>query len=144
MADNDTGRIGFRCAVCGCEDFVPLARRSDGVQVVRCRRCEMGVIDPIPEDLMALYDDVYYGGPQTDGDSGRQGYTDYAYTAEHGVGWAAALVKLLRPEGGRILDIGCADGCLLAKLGPGYEVFGIEANETMGQVAAGRGIRLLG
>jgi glycosyltransferase involved in cell wall biosynthesis/SAM-dependent methyltransferase len=145
MPDNSVGLTGFRCAVCGCEDFVPLARRSDGVQVVRCARCGMGVIDAIPDDLMAYYGDDYFGAGQVGGggETGR-GYEDYAYTAEHGVDWAAALVKLLRPAGGRVLDIGCADGHLLAKLGPDYAVFGIEANQATGQIAAERGVVVLG
>jgi hypothetical protein len=91
----------------------------------------MGVVDHIPDDLLALYGYDYYGiesgHPQNE-----RGYTDYAYTAEHGVGWAAALVKLLRPAGGRILDIGCADGHLLGKIGRGYTTFGIEATKQRG------------
>ena len=145
MAATTGDPIEFRCAACGCADAVPWTRRSDGVQIVRCTQCGMGVIDPIPDDLMALYGDEYYGlGRPNGGASAEQGYTDYAYTAEHGVGWAAALVKLLRPEGGRVLDIGCADGHLLAKLGPGYAVFGIEANEATGRIAVARGAVLLG
>ena len=145
MADNAIDRVAFRCVACGCEGFVPFARRSDGVQVVCCAMCGMGVIDPIPDDLQALYGDDYYGlGRSNGGVQGGQGYADYAFTAEHGVGWAAALTMLLRPAGGRVLDIGCADGHLLGKLGPGYTVFGIEANEATGRLAAERGVVVLG
>lgn len=104
----------------------------------------MGVIDPIPDDLLAFYGDDYYHG-QPDGSGNRdQGYSNYAFTAEHGVAWAAALVKLLRPTGGNILDIGCADGHLLAKLGPGYTLSGIEVNEATGRIASARGVNILG
>lgn len=144
MADTSRDPNSFRCAVCGCRELVPLVRRSDGIQVVRCTKCGMGVIDPIPDDLMALYGDGYYGAPQPDGSGTRQGYSDYSYTAEHGVGWAAALVKVLRPSGGRILDIGCADGHLLTKLSSDYAVFGIEAHEATGKIAAGRGVVVVG
>jgi glycosyltransferase involved in cell wall biosynthesis/SAM-dependent methyltransferase len=145
MAGPVAGSKGFRCAVCGCQDFVPLARRSDGTQVVRCTKCGMGVIDPIPADLMALYEDDYYGEGQPDtSGSADQWYADYAFTAEHGVGWAAAMVKLLLPSGGRVLDIGCAHGQLLEKIGPRYTRFGIEANVAAGLVAANSGVVLLG
>lgn len=133
------------CMVCGCQDFVPFAIRNDDVQVVQCTNCGMGVIEPIPDDLMAFYGDDYYGigQPNSESQFGR-GYANYAFTAEHGVGWAAALVKLLRPAGGRVLDIGCADGHLLAKLGPTYAAFGIEANKATGRVASERGVAMLG
>jgi SAM-dependent methyltransferase len=136
MSDNAAGPVGFRCAICGCKDSVPFALRGDGVSVVRCIRCGMGVIDPIPGDLLGM-------GQRGSGRPG-QGYSDYPYSAEHGVGWAAALVRLLRPTGGRVLDIGCADGRLLAKLGPGYTAFGIEANEAASRIAAERGVIMLG
>ena len=54
MADANSGLTRFHCAVCGCDDFVPLACRSDGVSVIRCTGCEMGVIETIPSDLMAF------------------------------------------------------------------------------------------
>ena len=143
MRDGST-ELERRCAVCGSHALLPLARRSDGMMVLRCTSCGMGVIETIPADLIALYGDDYYGvgGPQR-GDAG-QGYEDYAYTAEHGTRWAAALVKLLRPRGGTVLDIGCADGYLLAKLAPNYGVFGIEVNAAMGEIAAGHGVQVLG
>ncbi len=143
LSQDVTTRATPSCAVCGSKRLVPFAQRSDGVHIVRCAQCGMGVVDYIPDDLLALYGDDYYGM----GSGYRQkerGYSDYAYTAEHGVGWAAALVKLLRPAGGRVLDIGCADGHLLGKLGPGYTTFGIEANEATGRIASERGIVVLG
>src|ERR1700740_2480382 len=99
MAVDAMRQVNSRCKVCGCEDFVPLAQRSDGVQGVRCTNCTMGVIDPIPDDLLALYGDDYYRAQPDRRGNVDQGYSDYTYTAEHGVSWAAALVKLLRPTG---------------------------------------------
>jgi SAM-dependent methyltransferase len=69
------------------------------------------------------------------------GYKDY--NAEHGTGWAAALIPLIR-DNGAVLDVGCADGYLLNRLGSTYERFGIEANSTMRGRAAAAGITLLG
>jgi glycosyltransferase involved in cell wall biosynthesis/SAM-dependent methyltransferase len=145
MAENAAATRGWHCAVCGCTDRVPLALRGDGIQIVCCAKCTMGVIEPTPSDLTGLYQGDYYGiGRSEGGTRNRHGYADYAHTAEHGDSWAAALIKLLRPTGGRILDIGCADGHLLAKLGPGYAMFGIEASETTGRIAAERGVVVLG
>src|SRR5579864_6249918 len=115
------------CAVCGSLEASLLGQRSDGVNVLRCRECGMGVIETVPDDLMSLYSEAYYGTGQAGcAPEARPGYEDYAYTAEHGTAWAAALVRLFCPNGGRVLDIGCADGHLLKKLGPGYDLYGIE------------------
>jgi glycosyltransferase involved in cell wall biosynthesis/SAM-dependent methyltransferase len=103
----------------------------------------MGVLEHIPEDLSVFYDDDYYG-LCADGCAGRTyGYENYSFTAEHGTSWAAALIKLLCPSGS-VLDIGCANGHLLKKLGPNYEIFGIEANESMCRFAEAEGVKLLG
>jgi hypothetical protein len=88
-----------------------------------CTTCGHGVVQCFSNDLQTLYGDGYSSSDPASG----LGYSDYQYTAEHGVAWAAALIRLLRPSG-RILDIGCADGRVLRKFSNGYERFGIEPN----------------
>src|SRR5262249_54032501 len=125
------------CNVCGHNHFSDLGARSDGLHVLRCDQCHMGVLKDIPTDLSIFYTDDYYCG------EGQVGYLDYAFMAEHGTAWAAALVKCLKSPA-RVLDIGCVDGCLLHKLGPAYELFGIEVNETMARRAAESGVDVIG
>jgi hypothetical protein len=38
------------------------------------------------------------------------------------------MIKALKPEGGRILDVRCADGFLLLRLPASFERFSIEVN----------------
>jgi glycosyltransferase involved in cell wall biosynthesis/SAM-dependent methyltransferase len=133
------------CLVCGCKDFETIAVRSDGKAVKGCVECRMGVVAVNPEHLTTFYDDGYYGLNGSDtGDSPGLGYATYAYTGEHSVRWAAEVVNLVRPNGGRVLDIGCADGLLLSKLGPAYTTFGIEVNASAAQSARERGITIIG
>ena len=110
--------------------------RSDGLRVMRCEACGLGVIENIPAELEAFYDDTYYGVDKIDESVG---YADYKFTSEHAVSWAAALVPLLK-RGGRILDVGCADGYLLSKLPLHYTRYGIEVNSKMAERAAGSGV----
>jgi glycosyltransferase involved in cell wall biosynthesis/SAM-dependent methyltransferase len=101
----------------------------------------MGVVESVPDSLKDYYGDAYYGLGSIEA---QVGYHDYQYTAEHGTAWAAAMVQLLKPQGGRVLDIGCANGTLLSKLPDRFERYGIEVNARMAALAAERGAWMLG
>ncbi|MGO4390457.1 glycosyltransferase [Variovorax sp. M-6] len=124
------------CCACSGTLFRDFAVRADGMQIVQCCECGLGVVGRMPDSTAAFYADGYYGN------ASGTGYDDYGFMAEHGLGWAAAMVGLMF-DGGRILDIGCADGYLLEKLGPGFEKFGIEANATAAGQAQAKGVRIL-
>ncbi|MGL3111867.1 hypothetical protein [Bradyrhizobium sp. BR 1432] len=102
-----TSLASFTCNACQGQRFTLMARRKDDVAVLRCEDCGLGVIEAIPDDLGAYYDDAYYGSVDR-----AVGYNDYQLMAEHGLSWAAELVSRLK-DGGKIFDIGCADGSLL-------------------------------
>ncbi|MFO1055868.1 MAG: glycosyltransferase [Dongiaceae bacterium] len=128
----------FICSICGGTAFSEAGRRIDGVAILRCETCGMGRIEAMPQDPLSFYGDSYYASASDDA----TGYRDYGFTADHGVSWAAALVRLLRGHG-RVLDIGCADGLLLRKLGGAYERYGIEVNPRMAEAAAAAGIEVI-
>jgi glycosyltransferase involved in cell wall biosynthesis/SAM-dependent methyltransferase len=130
-----------RCNVCAGHAFSVMARRADDVNILQCEDCGLGVVETIPEQLDAFYNDAYYGADEKTAEA--VGYSDYRFTAEHGVSWAAAFVQLLK-TGGRILDIGCVDGTLLSKLPDAFERYGIEVNERMAERAAACGVQILG
>src|SRR5262245_24717188 len=115
----DAGQL--RCIVCAGQAFSVMAQRADGVSILRCEDCGLGVVETIPEQLDAFYDDAYYGADEKTAET--VGYSDYRFTAEHALSWAAAFVQLLK-AGGRILDIGCVDGSLLRKLPDTFERYG--------------------
>lgn len=125
------------CNACSATTFKPFAIRADGVEIVQCTSCGLGVVASLPEDTQAFYGDNYY----LSGTS--RGYADYSFMAEHGLGWAAALVLLLA-ERGRILDIGCADGYLLNKFSDTFDKSGIEVNAKAAGQARDMGIKILG
>ena len=129
----------FRCCVCRGTIVAWTVERSDKKRVLFCAGCGMGSIEHPPADTSIFYGDGYY---QHLG-SGDVGYVDYEFTAEHGLSWAAAVVQLLKP-GGRILDVGCADGTLLTKLPSTFTCFGIEVNARMAAAATAAGVDMIG
>jgi SAM-dependent methyltransferase len=126
------------CNLCGCARLEPLDTRSDGALVLRCAACGHGTVAVIPGDVSGFYGDEYYSGA---GES-EIGYGDYQFMAEHGLAWAASLLRLLKP-GGRVLDVGCADGTLLRKLSASHDCFGIEVNPRMAGLCEENGIRII-
>ncbi|MEA2604698.1 MAG: hypothetical protein QOF89_5690 [Acidobacteriota bacterium] len=127
------------CPICGGTSFGLLGERSDGIAVLRCERCRMGMVAERPLDTAVYYSDAYYSG----GEASESGYSEYSRVATHSLAWAGELVHLLRP-GGKILDVGCADGHLLQQLGTPYELYGIEVNERLRERCQSAGIRMLG
>jgi glycosyltransferase involved in cell wall biosynthesis/SAM-dependent methyltransferase len=125
------------CNACSRTTFKQFAVREDGMEIEQCTYCGLGVVARLPQSTEEFYDDNYYV------DGGSSGYEDYSFMAEHGLGWAAALVKLLSSRG-KILDIGCADGYLLNKFPNDFEKSGIEVNARAAKQAEQKGIELLG
>lgn len=105
----------------------------DGGGLYRCTQCDLLLRHPLlpAEDYQALY------------------------ARAPGGHWAAAElrpeqqrvvdhIRARRPQGGAVLDIGCASGDLLAALGPGFTAFGIEPSRDAQALAQSRGVRILG
>lgn len=128
-----------RCNICGASEFSLMARGLAGLNVVRCDTCGLGVVERNPEPPETACNDA-------DCSSGKvsevSGYGDRNCIADHDLAWAAELVQLIKP-GGSILDIGCMDGRLLAKLPDQFERFGTEVNPEMARRAEKIGIRIL-
>lgn len=130
----------FSCNICGASEAGRRVTRDDGADVLFCAVCGMGVIEAKPPSTDVFYADGYYGA-----DTGDQaGYHDYAFTSAHTQLWVQLMVEALRPEGGRILDVGCATGTLLAGLPASFLRYGIEANAKAAEAATRLGVTVLG
>jgi len=131
--------VTFQCNICGADTIVRRVMREDGVAVAFCGQCGMGMVEHPPASTEAFYSDGYYGADTGD----KSGYLDYAFTAEHTQLWVRLMVEALRPQGGRILDVGCASGALLASLSGSFERFGIEVNAAAADQARARGVTVV-
>lgn len=133
----------FRCRVCDGMVVDRALKRGDGVNVLFCRQCDMGVVEAIPQSTAQFYEDGYYGGGESaQADSTGLSYGDYEFTAEHSLLWLSCAVECLgRPK--RILDVGCATGSWLADLPGAHVRAGIEVNAAAARRARTRGISVI-
>lgn len=100
----------------------------------RCTRCDLKFKHPfVPDaDLLACYNASDEDNWEHDPDPIERRFD----TISH-------LVASHAP-GQRVLDIGCSNGALLKHLGNGYDRCGLEPSARASQVAADRGITILG
>src|SRR5262245_4740509 len=96
------------CPLCGGP--APLRFRKSGYAIHRCAACDFEQVCPVPSraEVAALYAQQYFTGAGC-------GYRDY-FASERATNLEKAAVRLGRiaelgaTRGGRLLDVGCADG----------------------------------
>ena len=140
----NTARIS--CRQCGSDkvrDRGPIARGRvfaghaleptwPGGSLYECAACALAFRAPLAPD--SVYSALYATA------------ADSVY-ASHTLRHDQALVRdMIRAEhtGGRVLDVGCFDGALLASLGGTFSTFGVEPSQAARKVALGRGVDVLG
>jgi 2-polyprenyl-3-methyl-5-hydroxy-6-metoxy-1,4-benzoquinol methylase len=128
--------VEIPCCLCGSADNEPLLTSEDYVtgevfRVVRCVGCGLSYVNPRP---VATELGRYY--PQT-----HQGSAPAAYERADARPRVKFVSALLGGPPGRILDVGCGKGLLLAGLrATGWEVAGTELSEVSSRFATAAGI----
>lgn len=105
----------------------PTATRLPGGSLYRCRTCALKFRHPVldSETYRSLYDNDPTPGWLTEAPR-----RDWDLVANH--------LRSQLPEGARVLDFGCNDGSLLARLGPAFTRHGVEVNRTAASRATDR------
>jgi SAM-dependent methyltransferase len=131
------------CTLCGGGAFVPRFSCNDplgGFSYVRCARCGLVQINPQPDPVSVA---SRYGS--------KYGKDYLAYEQKNEAAFLRLQELALRDAGffalekkngpGRILDIGCATGALLASLAKrGWTVQGVEISGPQAEYCRGRGL----
>ncbi len=130
-------------------DPAPNLRRTWGLHdtpdvpcwtIAGCASCGVHFADPVPspEDVRRFYSDQLDPSPWE-----MEHYVDVRH--ESVVAWEEFAGRLTRLNGGpgRLLEVGCAAGHLLAgAVQHGWEAFGIEASPKFSQIAQRRGLEV--
>src|SRR5262245_9749254 len=102
------------CPVCEASDAALLLEKEvrdlGKRRLVRCRRCGLGSLDPQPDpgEIAPFYARDYYGG------SAEAKFEPGVETLRDALARSRARRLATGLEPGRILDVGCGDGRLLA------------------------------
>lgn len=119
----------------------PVLASAQQWDVMDCTDCGFVHLDPIPTDaqLTALYASIEYYEKYPgwlDKDEREQDYWRLEHTDK-----LDAWERLGATPGGRLLDVGCSGGLLLADARDrGFEVLGIEPSPTAADFARGKGL----
>lgn len=141
--------VDLPCALCGADEFEPLAavdRYNHGVRTVGCKRCGLVQTSPRPSasDLEDFYRHHYRRVYQAR-EAPDEGYV-LAYGKLERLDYTArriAQVMSGRPLG-PLLDCGCGEGTLFARLAAravGAEFYGVEPNAAFASYAIRQGAR---
>lgn len=120
------------CLFCGVQDE-ELRFRDGAFRVVRCRRCGLTYVTPRlpPERLHEMYQEEYW----TSGRASDFGYGQYLADAPHYLRTfrlRSRILRALRPQPGRVADVGCAAGFFLRVMADlGWSTTGLEISASM-------------
>lgn len=122
------------CPVCGVDDNVWVFEKA-GFDFVKCRRC--GLLHVNPQLTSEVQDSIYKRSKTADHWIKLQKKTkEQTWNAEKKYLPGLERLKLLRPEGGRLLDVGCSIGQFLSLArDQGWEVEGVELNADAARLA---------
>lgn len=113
----------MKCILCNTDD-ADVFLKEDGLKAVKCRRCGLVYINPMPS--FAELKEKYGSKPSTVTNKEIPAIEEKTLKAQLDI----ALIKKFK-KNGRILDIGCAEGAFLAQAAEsGYDPYGIEINKA--------------
>ena len=111
----------------------PLEPPWNGGSLYACRRCQLTFRHPIRS--ADEYEHLYERASGTVWVSGAL-RTDQRLVR--------ALIESTCPTAGKVLDVGCYDGSLLASLGPRIRKYGVEASASAAEKARQQGVEIVG
>lgn len=101
----------MQCFWCKAKTLTPIATRKDGIDILKCEKCDLLMVSKTPDKINTLYNKLYFEKK----DKNDSGYVSYFSDPISNLLGKFSLIKLLLREHNKIahLDLGCADGSLI-------------------------------
>jgi SAM-dependent methyltransferase len=134
MSDKTDKNWCIACASNQGHDFI---FRKNGIPVLKCSSCGLGIADARDFDPSTYYDAGYFNGSRNDG------YADYQASERILRTEFQKIVEKLQSLGvrtGTLLELGCAYGFFLMEAKKQYEVYGIEIADDAVKACQARGL----
>jgi 2-polyprenyl-3-methyl-5-hydroxy-6-metoxy-1,4-benzoquinol methylase len=140
------------CDLCGKSDFTPLLPVRDYrfggrefYKILRCNGCNLICLNPRPSasKLKALYMNCYTPEVRSDAVPSRGRNLEFLGPLKPYWHWFTGQYyhEILSSAAGRILDVGCAEGGLIAGLKErGLNVYGVELNQRFVEACRKKGL----
>ncbi|VVE32895.1 class I SAM-dependent methyltransferase [Pandoraea soli] len=125
------------CIACGSTAPRQYLYVKEGLPIFRCGTCGLGSTDVTNFDPKTYYDANYFNGNLHDG------YADYQASElvlRHDFSEIVSLLKSHGPNGGTLLELGCAYGFFLNLARAHFDVYGIEICSDAVQACNARGL----
>lgn len=111
------------CIACGSTAPRQHLYEKEGLPIFRCGTCGLGSTDVTGFDPKTYYDANYFNGNRHDG------YADYQASESvlrHDFSQIVSVLKTHSPNGGTLLELGCAYGFFLNVARSHFDTYGIE------------------
>ncbi len=125
------------CPACSNAALSSLLFYKNSIPVYKCSVCGLGMAAPEEFDPSKYYNEAYFNGGKADG------YSDYVQTKKTLQAQFARefrLLKEMQPQGGKLLELGCAYGYFLEVARQHYQVYGLELCEEAVADCQARGL----
>jgi SAM-dependent methyltransferase len=129
MADNgvcsEADIVG--CRICGASAKPEFVLRKDGFEVTKCPACGVGRTIAAPFAPEDVYTEDYFDGGV---DGAYRDYEGSQNTLQHEFHRQVQFLRSYLPEGGRLLEVGCAYGFFLQQAKLHFDVYGLEIAQS--------------
>lgn len=115
-----------KCLWCGLSALMRIAKRKDGVYILKCKDCGLFMVEKIPNDLKKYYNKEAYFNP-LDGQLDIGYPENYDLMSPFYLYWQSSIIDLLiEKDNYKLLEVGCATGNLLEVLKKRFSNFKIK------------------
>jgi SAM-dependent methyltransferase len=115
------------CPICGASGKPEFVFSKDGFEITKCPACGVGRTIAAPFEPEELYTEDYFNGGV---DGAYRDYEGSQKALQHEFHSQVQFLASYLPEGGKLLEVGCAYGFFLQEAKSHFDVYGLEVAQS--------------